>query len=53
MNTRFLDMLHDASDMHVVTVAERIDVYFGGAHVASPHGHAAGDPRRGGVARVL
>ncbi len=28
------------------------DVYFGGAHAVAP-GEAAGDPRRGGAARVL
>ncbi|MDX1385436.1 MAG: gamma-glutamyltranspeptidase, partial [Thermoanaerobaculia bacterium] len=34
-------------------VWERIDVYFGGAHVVTPDGDAAGDPRRGGSTRVL
>ncbi len=29
------------------------DVYFGGVHVASPTGEAAGDPRRGGHVRRL
>ena len=29
------------------------DVYFGGAHAVTPHGEAAGDPRRGGHAEVL
>jgi gamma-glutamyltranspeptidase/glutathione hydrolase len=39
--------------MRAVNVWERQNLYFGGTHLASPNGEAAGDPRRGGCTAVV
>ena len=45
MDAGFLDVLHDAGDVHVFAVAERIHIHFDGARqvAVEQHGAVAGD----------
>ena len=47
-------VIQSFKDDFPVNIWDEIDVYFGGVHVVDPvNGDAAGDPRRGGAARVI